>query len=171
MAAVKKNIVVLFLVVALGGALLICAGQSSLEKTEVIEQDFGPDNTDDSGSESFSLFSEESDLLDESNDALSNNELFFRAIFTVLVVIVLAGAAVYASKKLLPKITKLPGREIHIIETVYLGQRKALHLIETGNRRLLIGSTNENITRLADVTNDMTIETQQFVESNSGLNS
>jgi flagellar biogenesis protein FliO len=33
-----------------------------------------------------------------------------------------------------------------------LGPRKSVHLIEIGSRRLLIGSTNENIRKLADLT-------------------
>ena len=71
---------------------------------------------------------------------------------SVLLVIVLGAAAIYISKKLLPKITRLPGKEIHIVETVHLGPRKTVHLLKIGGRKLLIGSTNENITRLADVT-------------------
>ncbi len=70
---------------------------------------------------------------------------------SVLLVITLGAAAVYASKKLLPKITSAPGREIHVIETVHLGPRKSLHLLKIGNQRILIGSTNETITKLADM--------------------
>jgi flagellar biosynthetic protein FliO len=72
--------------------------------------------------------------------------------FSVLFLVVLGVAAIYVSKKFLPKITKLPGKEIRIAETVHLGPRKAVHLLEVGERRFLIGSTNENITRLADLT-------------------
>jgi flagellar biogenesis protein FliO len=58
----------------------------------------------------------------------------------------------YVSKRLLPKVASVPGKEIHIRETAYLGPRKALHLVEIGNHKLLIGSTNDSITSLADVT-------------------
>ncbi|NIR11629.1 MAG: hypothetical protein GTN82_39950, partial [Candidatus Aminicenantes bacterium] len=74
----------------------------------------------------------------------------------VVLVAVLGVAAVYASKKLLPKITNLPGKEIHIAETVHLGPRKTVHLLRIGKQWLLIGSTNENITKLADVTDALT---------------
>ena len=39
-----------------------------------------------------------------------------------------------------------------IIETVHLGPRKAIHLLKISNQHLLIGSTAENITKLADMT-------------------
>ncbi|MCH7555838.1 MAG: flagellar biosynthetic protein FliO [Planctomycetes bacterium] len=72
--------------------------------------------------------------------------------FSVLFLVVLGVAVIYVSKRFLPKITKLSGKEIRIAETVHLGPRKAVHLLEIGNRRFLIGSTNESITRLADLT-------------------
>lgn len=70
---------------------------------------------------------------------------------SVLLVISLGIAAIYASKRLLPKITNSPGRQIRVIETVHIGPRKSLHLLEIGNQRLLIGSTSESITKLADI--------------------
>ena len=70
----------------------------------------------------------------------------------VVFVIVLGAAAIYVSKRLLPKIANRPSKEIRIVETVHLGPRKAVHLIEVGKRRFLIGSTNESIRELAEVT-------------------
>jgi flagellar biosynthetic protein FliO len=72
--------------------------------------------------------------------------------FSVALVIVLGVAALYLSKKVLPKVTNAPGKEIHVLETTYLGPRKALHLVEVDNHKLLIGSTNENIATLAHMT-------------------
>jgi flagellar biosynthetic protein FliO len=72
--------------------------------------------------------------------------------FSVVLVVVLGAAALYMSKKVLPRITNLPGREIRILETAHLGPRKAVHLVKIGNQRLLIGSTYESISMLADVT-------------------
>jgi len=53
------------------------------------------------------------------------------------------------------RITNLPGRQIRIIETLRLGPRKAVHLLKIGNQRLLISSTGESITKLADLTDDL----------------
>jgi flagellar biosynthetic protein FliO len=168
-ASGKKNIFVLFLTIAFGGALLICSGQSSVVTADTDESVIDAGKNDNSGSETFSSFSGDPNFSNPVNNRLGTNELFYRAIFAVVVVIVLAVAAVYVSKKLLPKITKIPGREIHVVETIYIGQRKALHLVEAGNRRLLIGSTNENITKLADITDEVTFETQKFMDNNRGL--
>ena len=87
-------------------------------------------------------------LLTDSN----NSELFYRTMLAVIIVIVLGVSAIYLTKKLLPKITNSSGKEIQIVETVHLGPRKSVHLIEIGNQRFLIGSTNENICKLADLT-------------------
>ncbi len=78
--------------------------------------------------------------------------MFFKMILMVLLVVVLGAAAIYLSKKLMPRFSRLPGKRIQICETVHLGPRKTLHLIKIGNQTLLIGSTNENITKLADLT-------------------
>ena len=73
----------------------------------------------------------------------------------MLCILLVAGLGVgmlYVSKKVLPKVTNAAGKEIRIRETAYLGPRKALHLVEIGNHKLLIGSTNDSITALADMT-------------------
>ena len=90
----------------------------------------------------------DSSFLPDSN----SSELFYRTMLAVIIVIVLGISAIYLTKKLLPKITNASGKEVHIVETVHLGPRKSVHLIEIGNQRFLIGSTNENINKLADLT-------------------
>jgi len=101
---------------------------------------------------------------DQVGDGLGRGELFFKMMFSVVLVLVLGAAAVYMSKKVLPRITNLPGKEIRILETAHLGPRKAVHLLRIGNQRLLIGSTNESITMLADVTEQ---DEPDFVDSSS----
>ncbi len=78
-------------------------------------------------------------------------DLFGRMMLSILLVIGLGAAAFYLSKKVLPKVARGSAKEIRVVETVYLGPRKALHLVEVGHHRLLIGSTNETITPLAAV--------------------
>ncbi len=90
----------------------------------------------------------------ESDDNPGTGELFFKMILMVLFVFVFGAAAIYLSKKLLPRFSGLSGKRIRVIETVHLGPRKAVHLLKIGNQQLLIGSTNEKITRLADVTSE-----------------
>ncbi len=75
-----------------------------------------------------------------------------RVIFAIIFVVALCIFAFFLSKKLLPGIRNLPGKKIRIIETVYLAPRRSVHLLEIGNRQFLIGSTNDNINILADLT-------------------
>ena len=83
---------------------------------------------------------------------LQNSELFYKMTLSVLLVIGLGAAAIYLTKRVLPKIAGGPSKEIQILETAHIGQRRAVHLLKAGDRMLLIGSTNGSITRLADLT-------------------
>jgi flagellar biosynthetic protein FliO len=83
-----------------------------------------------------------------------NRELLFRMMLATALVIVLAVAALYLSRRVLPKMARGAAKEIRVLETTYLGPRKALHLIQVGPHRFLIGSTNENISSLAQLAAD-----------------
>lgn len=82
---------------------------------------------------------------------LGNSELFFRMMLSVGLIVGLGAAAFYLSKRVLPKVAHAPGKEIHVLETAYLGPRKTLHLVEVGGQRLLIASTSDCITMLAPI--------------------
>lgn len=84
------------------------------------------------------------------------SELFYKMLLSVVLVIALGSAVIYISKKVLPRFTNLPGKQIRVIETTHIAPRKGLHLVQVGIRRLLIASTNEQITMLADVTESAT---------------
>ena len=79
-------------------------------------------------------------------------KLFYKMLFSVFLVIILGTAVVYISKKLMPRLTNSSGKQIRVIETTHLAPRKGLHLIQVGTQRLLIASTNDSVTMLADVT-------------------
>lgn len=96
-------------------------------------------------------FLNDPNLAQEPGMGLDNGRLFLKMMGSVVLVIALGAAALYLSKKVLPKVTNAAGKEIRVVETTYLGPRKALHLVEVGNQKLLIGSTNENIATLAHV--------------------
>ena len=140
----------LLAVVALGGGTLaVCSAQTSKSK---------PQKTSHS---SYSLLETDPNY---AGGGINAWEPFLKMMAAVLLVVALGVAAIYASKKLLPKITNLPGKKVHIVETVYLGPRKAVHLLKIGNQQLLIGSTSEGITALADVTDALTDLSQQETE-------
>jgi flagellar biosynthetic protein FliO len=137
----KKKIVVFLATIAFcGGILVVCRAQSVPQKAA--KSSFNGQNF---------TFAADPNRLTTAPDKLQTSELFLKMMVSVLLVISLGIAAIYVSKRLLPKITNSPGREIHVIETVHLGPRKSLHLLKIGNQRILIGSTNDTITKLADM--------------------
>jgi flagellar biogenesis protein FliO len=87
-----------------------------------------------------------------SNIASKSNELFFKMMLMVLVVVALGVAMMYISRKILPKFAHLPAKRIQVVETVHIGPSKAVHLLKVGGQLILIGSTKENISRLSDIT-------------------
>lgn len=143
MAQYKKKIVVILIVAALSSCMLVVrrAQLAVAEPAKVLSDNTSPLFTNNN-----------SNLPIRSADNLSTKELFFKMMLSVLLVVILGVTAIYISKRFLPRITNLSGKEVHIVETVHLGPRRAVHLLKIGNRQLLIGSTNESITKLADVT-------------------
>ena len=86
------------------------------------------------------------------NDRASG-ELIGQFIKGILLVGLLGAAVFFMSKKVLPKIAHKSGKNILVTETVQLGRNKTLHLVKINdNQTMLIGSTNENINLIADVT-------------------
>lgn len=137
--------------------LLLCAARmvSSAQKRSVC--------TDADSNSLLNLLSEDNNVHNENTRQIltvgSHSDygvkgLFCKMLVMVLLMVLLGAAVMYISKKLLPKIN-LPGKKIQLTETVHLGQRKALHLVKIGDKTLLIGSTNESITNLADVSEQM----------------
>jgi flagellar biosynthetic protein FliO len=139
----RKNILVPLVV--LGGIMAVACLAKSVSSEPVAAKSL-PDAY-------YSMPSNDSNFSVPQSGSFSTREMFSKMILSVLIVIILGIAAVYASKKFLPKIVNLPGKKIKVIESVALGPHKTLHLVEINNRQFLIGSTLENITKLADVTN------------------
>ena len=150
MRAYKKQFVA-FLVTAVivTAMLVVCSTKSATGDSE-------PEKTKAKGQGSkfttASLFAGDPNFSSKQDESSGNKELFYKMMLSVLLVVALGAAAIYTSRKLLPRITNLPGKEIRIVETVHIGPRKTLHLLKIGNQSLLLGSTGENITKLADVT-------------------
>ena len=150
-AGFRKKILVFLMTVAMGGVVLvICSAQPAVNGMESEESKVDTNQPQsDAESEDSSLFANDQDYFGKSD----YNPV--GAILAILFVLALFVVAIYVSKKLLPRITNLSGKEIRIVETIHLGSRKAVHLLEIGNRRFLIGSTNENVTKLADLGSDL----------------
>jgi flagellar biosynthetic protein FliO len=136
---------------SLSGALVLCPVRSAQNEPEAAPRDSSQSSLG-TDAKTDSPFARDPDFAGKSSYDLGRSEFFIRTMLAVVFVIVLGAAAIYVSRKLLPKIAARSGKEIRIVETVHLGPRKAVHLIEVGKRRFLIGSTNENIRKLAEVT-------------------
>jgi flagellar biosynthetic protein FliO len=92
------------------------------------------------------------DDLDQGDDVdLGIRKAAIRMTLAVLMVIVLGVSVIYLSRKILPRLSGMTGKNIKVVETVHLGPRKSVHLLKIGNQQILVGSTNENITKLADI--------------------
>jgi len=127
-------------------AILLWAGSAASEQKVPEEQPGATAAENSSLSENTPTFK-----VPDAQDEFDPGKEFGKMMLTVLLVIVLGIGVLYLSKKVLPKISNSPARSIHVIETVHLGPRRCVHLLEVGDRRLLIGSTNENITKLAEI--------------------
>jgi flagellar biogenesis protein FliO len=82
----------------------------------------------------------------------STSEAVKTLMISIVVLIVIGTAAIYAAKKWLPKIGLAKGRHIAVMESVQLAPNRAVHLIQVGSQRFLLGSSNESVRMLADVT-------------------
>ncbi|OHB57847.1 MAG: flagellar biosynthetic protein FliO [Planctomycetes bacterium RBG_13_44_8b] len=159
----RKKIVVFLAVFVLTIPLgrIVLSGKSSSELSgNSLSRQGGDDTESEDGFQftddpNFSTSSSKSNV----NPLGGNQELFFKMMLSVLLVIALGAVAIYVSRKFLPRFTNLPGKKIHILETHYLGPKKAVHLVEINNQKFLIGSTNESITLLAELTCALTEQT------------
>ena len=99
-----------------------------------------------------SIFSQHKSPVELGDNGLGGS--IYRMILSLVLVGALAVGAMYASKKLLPKVSGMTGKRVKVIETVSLGSRRAVHLLQVGNRQILIGSTQNTITPLAEMDSD-----------------
>lgn len=83
------------------------------------------------------------------------SDLLGHSLAAVLVILVLGAAAVFVVKRLLPRFGISQGRRISVLETVYLGPRKSLYMVQVGDRTLLVTGTRERLGLLADVTGNV----------------
>ena len=137
----KKRIVVLCVLLVGGGGWVALASRYA----------GSPDQTSPQTTRPEASFLSDPNQFAATQISLGGRELFLKMMLSVGLVIALGIGALYLSKRVLPKVTHAAGREIRVIETTYLGPRKALHLVEVANQRLLIASTSDHITTLAHI--------------------
>ena len=160
MANLNTKTVEFFIAALLGVTVIICPFTSTIYAAET------------ENSEQNILSSNDSNFPGSENGNYNNYELFFKMMLSVVLVVALGIAALYISKRLLPKITNPTGKRIKVLETAYLGPRKSIHLIEIDSQLILVGSTNERISKLTEITSIKTDFSTTYAEKiNNGNNS
>jgi len=101
---------------------------------------------------------ENPDQTDFGPKRFDSGSLFAQSLAAVLIILVLGAAAIFVVKRLLPRLGISQGRRINVLETVYLGSRKSLHMVQVGDRTLLVGDTRERLGLLADLTGSIEVD-------------
>lgn len=87
-----------------------------------------------------------------------DGNLIVKTLASVLVILVLAVPLIWLSRRLVPRIGAHAGKRMSLLETMYLGPRKTVHLVSVGSRRYLLGNHPEGISLLAEVTDALDSE-------------
>ena len=69
----------------------------------------------------------------------------------VIVILVLGGVALLVIKKFIPRLAVSTGKTISVVESIYLGPRLTVHLVDVAGQRFLLSSTRDRISMLAEV--------------------
>jgi flagellar biogenesis protein FliO len=85
----------------------------------------------------------------------SSTGIYFRLLFAVFLVAVMGFGVYWMSRRFACKGLGGKGGKIEIVETAYLAARKTLHIVKIGNRTFLIGSTNDSIRSLAELSDEL----------------
>jgi flagellar biogenesis protein FliO len=148
----KIKLVVILAALILAGGLLTIVGRVAATPSQQQQDDFSIPPAPEQVMASDSNEQSEAGASSRQFGVPGGREFFYKMLLSISVVIVLSVAVIYISRKLLPRLANLPGKQIRVIETTYIAPRKGIHLIQIGARRLLVASTAETITMLADVT-------------------
>jgi flagellar biogenesis protein FliO len=150
MGTARKKIGLLCLLLIVSGGWIALASRQGVaagQKTKDRAVDGAPSTT----LRDSSSFLSDPNLPSAPSLSLGHGDLFLRMMLSVGLVIGLGAVALYVSKRALPRVVHPGGKEIHVLETTYLGPRKALHLFEVGGQRLLIASTGDSVTMLTPI--------------------
>ena len=140
-------------ILLLSATLVICiiAGEL-LSKARASEQSQNAEKADRNRTKETVEWSNYSSNLNQAKET-AQFKLMKQFAIAIFFVIVLGFGAFYFSKKLVPRLTAMRGKNISVVETIHLGQNRTLFVLEIGTgQKLLIGSTNNAINFLSDVT-------------------
>ena len=78
--------------------------------------------------------------------------MMWQMLASALGILFLGVLAILVTKKLLPRLARSGGKRISVLETSHLGPGKHVHLLQIGDKKILVGSSRDGMTRLGDVT-------------------
>ena len=100
-----------------------------------------------------------SDLLQEEEEDFKTGDLqgdLYKQLAKMVAFVAVIGAGVwFYCKKMSGRWNPAKGKNIVVTETVNLGPRKHLHIVQLGTKQYLLSSTADNIRLLADVTESL----------------
>ena len=86
-----------------------------------------------------------------------------------LVILVLGGVGLFVVRKLLPRLGATQGKKhISVLETVYLGPKKSLHLLRVGAQRFLVAGSRDGVSMLGEVTSAFPDDDQPAAATGKG---
>jgi flagellar biogenesis protein FliO len=78
--------------------------------------------------------------------------LLWESLAAVLVILALGGVGLFLVRRLVPRISAAKGRRISLVESLHVAPQKSVHLLQVGDRSLLVGASRDGLRLLADVT-------------------
>ena len=79
------------------------------------------------------------------------NQMLWEMLAAVLVVAVLAMVAFFLIRRFGSKLKITQGRQMKLVETLHVGPRQAVHMLDVQGRRILISATRERIAMLTEL--------------------
>jgi flagellar biosynthetic protein FliO len=104
-------------------------------------------------------------------DPLSSTPFYFLSAFVKLmaVLLLIVGSSVIFRRWLQPGLNGKTARQMHLLETIRLSPKQALHLIVIGDQKLLIGATDQNVSLIAPVDDNLVPASSKESQPQPGL--
>lgn len=98
-----------------------------------------------------------------SQDPLDSTPFYFLSAFVKLIVVlllILGSAVIFKRWSQANPLTKNT-RQLHLVESIRLSPKQALHLVVIGDQKLLIGATDQSIALIAPIEGDPSLPEQE----------
>jgi flagellar biosynthetic protein FliO len=105
------------------------------------------------------------------SDPLGSTPFYYLSAFVKLIAVLLliVGSSVIFRRWLQPNLSGKTGRQMHLVETIRLSPKQSLHLVMIGGQRLLIGATDQNVSLIAPIEEELVPVTDEESQPQQGL--